>query len=488
MRPTAEPRARAGARRPRAKGAAPGGRRTATTPGGSATSSRGLTPSTSAGASAGKAASSAAKGVGKASKAAGAAQILADKDTSIGDKAHQATAAAAEAAASAAATPLVGALVGKAVGSKGGKRLLTTLLVLALIAVFALPAIAGIAMFALTAEMNEDTATLTTEGACGAQVVGVGATGLSAEQSENARTIIEATLGRGLDLRDAVIAIMTAMTESSLRNVNYGDLAGPDSRGLFQQRDPWGPLTVRMDPAGATGLFLDSLTNPSLRVYRTTTLVNATATSRYDVDPWLVAQSVQRSAFADGSNYRSNYEKAAAIVTEMTGTTVEATGSSTCGDAGYGAPGGGSDGVVGGGAWGGHTNGRIPGTELCVIPWAGVQALRCDATDALVQLNAAYTAKFGRPIAITDSYRSYEDQVRLKATKGFLAAKPGTSNHGWGLALDLGGGINNSGSAQHLWMAANAPRFGWVNPNWARPGGSKLEPWHWEFVGTSATT
>jgi hypothetical protein len=24
--------------------------------------------------------------------------------------------------------------------------------------------------------------------------------------------------------------------------------------------------------------------------------------------------------------------------------------------------------------------------------------------------------------------------------------------------------------------------FGWINPDWALPGGSKPEPWHWEFV------
>ena len=49
------------------------------------------------------------------------------------------------------------------------------------------------------------------------------------------------------------------LTESSLRNVDHGDTAGPDSRGLFQQRDGWGPLDVRMDPAGAAGLFYAAL-------------------------------------------------------------------------------------------------------------------------------------------------------------------------------------------------------------------------------------
>ena len=62
-----------------------------------------------------------------------------------------------------------------------------------------------------------------------------------------------------------------------------------------------------------------------------------------------------------------------------------------------------------------------------------------------------------------------------------LAAFPGTSNHGWALAVDLCGGINVAGRAQWGWMTANAGRFGFVKPDWARPGAEKPEPWHWEF-------
>ncbi len=46
------------------------------------------------------------------------------------------------------------------------------------------------------------------------------------------------------------------MDESSLIVVDHGDVAGPDSRGLFQQRDSWGTLAQRMDPATSTRLFL----------------------------------------------------------------------------------------------------------------------------------------------------------------------------------------------------------------------------------------
>lgn len=135
----------------------------------------------------------------------------------------------------------------------------------------------------------------------------------------------------------------------------------------------------------------------------------------------------------------------------------------------------------GAGAWGGHKNGRIPASALCPLKTAPGHMLRCDAQAAFDRLSYAYSARFGRPISITDSYRDYDTQVILKRRKGRLAATPGTSNHGWALATDLGGGINSFGTAEHQWMRANAPKFGWVHPSWARQGGSLPEAWHWEF-------
>jgi len=133
------------------------------------------------------------------------------------------------------------------------------------------------------------------------------------------------------------------------------------------------------------------------------------------------------------------------------------------------------------GSTSGLANGQLPEAVLCHLPGTERSKLRCDAAAQFARLNEAFKAEFGYDIAITDSYRSYAEQVSVKATKGYLAATPGTSNHGWGLALDLGSGISDRGSAQYQWMAENAGLFGWVNPDWAQPGGSKLEPWHWEY-------
>lgn len=130
------------------------------------------------------------------------------------------------------------------------------------------------------------------------------------------------------------------------------------------------------------------------------------------------------------------------------------------------------------GVWGGYPNGFIPLTALCPI---GTGALRCDAAAAFSAMNEAYARAFGAPLCVTSSYRTFDEQVRLYGQKPALAAVPGTSNHGWGLALDLCGGAESFGTAQYAWLAANAPAFGWVNPAWARPGGGREEPWHWEF-------
>jgi hypothetical protein len=128
------------------------------------------------------------------------------------------------------------------------------------------------------------------------------------------------------------------------------------------------------------------------------------------------------------------------------------------------------------------TNGEIPLGELCTL-WEPEHSLRADAAVALAKLNFAYNKQFGANICLTDSYRNLADQRRLKAIKPGLAATPGTSQHGWALAVDLCGTVDDFGSTAYRWMRANAPTYGWDNPAWALPGGSgPTEPWHWEYL------
>lgn len=126
-----------------------------------------------------------------------------------------------------------------------------------------------------------------------------------------------------------------------------------------------------------------------------------------------------------------------------------------------------------------HANGRIPESVLCPLPQPG-ERLRSDAAEAFIELDGDYREAFGRPMCVADSYRPYHEQVRLfqEMVPG-MAARPGTSQHGLGLAVDLCGGVNTLGTAEHRWMLAHAPAHGWHNPPWARGG---FEPWHWEFT------
>ncbi len=124
-------------------------------------------------------------------------------------------------------------------------------------------------------------------------------------------------------------------------------------------------------------------------------------------------------------------------------------------------------------------NGQLSDDHLC--PIGGGEMLRPDAAAAFLALNAAYQERFGVPLEISDSYRSLRDQRILRSQKPGLAARPGTSEHGLGLAVDLAGGIESYYSKKHKWMRANAPDFGWQLPKWARDGNGREEPWHWEY-------
>ncbi len=359
--------------------------------------------------------------------------------------------------------------------SRASRRLLIAAIATPTAAAVLVVALVVTAFTALAADTGNGTGPAVRAAACTA---GTHVAGLTTEQTANAAVIVAVAGERGLGSAGAVVGVMTALTESSLINVDYGDGAGPDSRGLFQQRDSWGPATVRMDPAGAAGLFFDRL---------------ETIEGWQNLSPWVAAQRVQHSAFPDGANYAANYPTAVTVVGELAGNLGGIAdgqlGSDPSRDPAQFDPAtfcasGAAVGVAGGG-WGGFSNGQIPASALCPLTAPG-QLLRCDAAEAWDAMVAAYEADTGSAMCITDSYRSLEVQVQLRAEKPSLAAVPGTSNHGWALAVDLcepgrtGMGFT---TPTYRWLEANAARFGWAHPAWAEPGHGQEEPWHWEYVG-----
>jgi D-alanyl-D-alanine carboxypeptidase len=119
-----------------------------------------------------------------------------------------------------------------------------------------------------------------------------------------------------------------------------------------------------------------------------------------------------------------------------------------------------------------YGNGRIPENALQPV---GATAHRLWAP-AATSLDALMRAarQDGVHIGITDSYRPFAEQVDLAGRKGLyaqggLAAKPGTSEHGWGLAADL-----DLDARAQSWMRANAGRFGFAET-------TPREPWHWSY-------
>lgn len=131
------------------------------------------------------------------------------------------------------------------------------------------------------------------------------------------------------------------------------------------------------------------------------------------------------------------------------------------------------------------SNGKLPASDLCSL-WTGASSfqLRADAAVALATLNQKYVEDFGKSMCVSSGYRSYAQQASMHSSNSSMVAPAGQSNHGWGLAVDLCGGIDSAGTKQWKWMAENGPALGWDNPGWARSGGiGPYEPWHWEFEG-----
>ncbi len=104
------------------------------------------------------------------------------------------------------------------------------------------------------------------------------------DQASNAAAITAIAVQRGMPPRAATIAIATAMQESKLRNLEFGDR---DSLGLFQQRPSqgWGTAEQILDPVYATNKFYDAL--EKIKGYRSMDITKA-------------AQKVQRVGFRCG--------------------------------------------------------------------------------------------------------------------------------------------------------------------------------------------
>ena len=163
-----------------------------------------------------------------------------------------------------------------------------------------------------------------------------------------------------------------------------------------------------------------------------------------------------------------------------------------------------------------YQNGRLPADVLMISKWANgdkagkwtsSQIAKTDAAKMVAEAAKAFDALFDAyelstfdgksKLSITDGYRTYQQQVNVKAKMGSFAAEPGTSNHGWGIAMDISGIANPIATLKkntkdrasayrtptYQWLFQNGPKFGIYSPLKLRDGSGIDEWWHFEYQG-----
>lgn len=126
--------------------------------------------------------------------------------------------------------------------------------------------------------------------------------------------------------------------------------------------------------------------------------------------------------------------------------------------------------------------------------------LRADAKKSLEEMVHAYDADTGAALfMVSSAYRSYsyqdslfkrwvrEDGLEMAERE---SARPGTSQHQLGMALDFGSITNEfAETKQGKWMYENAWKYGWSLsfPDGYEPDtGFMWESWHFRYVGKEA--
>ena len=150
-----------------------------------------------------------------------------------------------------------------------------------------------------------------------------------------------------------------------------------------------------------------------------------------------------------------------------------------------------------------YTNGEIPDDKLRPInnPSKYKGSIQSDGgrirlfTEASIALDKLLekAENDGIIFRINSAYRTFNDQVRVKKAYGDTAATPGTSNHGFGLAVDFSTpnfARISPQDPQYKWLIQNGADFGFKRLNFAgKKDGEAWESWHWEYqIGTLSDT
>ncbi|MFD7021648.1 M23 family metallopeptidase [Promicromonospora sukumoe] len=135
--------------------------------------------------------------------------------------------------------------------------------------------------------------------------------GFTAEQMQNAAVILQVGEERGVPARAQAVAVMTALGESGMRNLDYGDdrfgVRNPDgtltsSIGMFQEQKWYGTVEERLDPVQSSGRFYDRL---------------LAVTGWETLEPTIAAHKAQRNA--DPYHYQKYWDQALQVIQLVSG-------------------------------------------------------------------------------------------------------------------------------------------------------------------------
>lgn len=115
-------------------------------------------------------------------------------------------------------------------------------------------------------------------------------------------------------------------------------------------------------------------------------------------------------------------------------------------------------------------NGSLPASQLSPVAGGGqLTHAAAAAWNALAQRVYRETGVKIAPNGPLSTYRTYQQQVYMKGVYGSNAATPGTSNHGWALAVDTDDHdlVNRYGAPFGFQKA-------WSDASW--------EPWHFKYA------
>lgn len=279
-------------------------------------------------------------------------------------------------------------------------------------------------------------------------------------QVANAMAIMNAAADLEMSRRDQEIAVTTAIGESTLKVLDHGDQVGPDSRGLFQQRDngAWGAYEDRMDPHRSATNFLKALekieNRDGLSITETAHRVQGNANPNHYADSAAEGRALVAAILKAAGSYTVGPDNTPQTSCAASAGAEGVPDQSTLGEPStdFACPEGSTDLGVHDGAY----QGSVVPLRLCSIAGTICTGSDCRAgtlgglARGEVVINARFAPYFqswlssvreqGYSPTFSSSFRSWESQRRISGGgSNTNAAGAGRSHHQTGAAVDVAG-------------------------------------------------